>query len=389
MPDTLLGTFLIYNVFCQKYTKFYHLNDILPFRFGSMPGFCCYYFILSSLNHIVEIFVILCYNSSVKLARYVNFYLFSPGFVPGLFHLTKDLNMQRVTYIYSGETQTFYFNFPYIEKSNIVVTVDGKPAPAYNVIGVKGGLNKDFPFSSGKIVFVKPLKMFQTITIERHMPYNRPVDFQPTAKITSMDLNLDMNNTLELLKDLKDEVDDLRNKYKDITDKEKIDNLLEKIELVNQNIAKFAEEIAKLDGISDIFDDIDDLQESVSSINESINNLDESITTANNNIDTINETINLPNKWCYLPSNKYIDLNVQNGGTYVAPDNGYIWLQAGQNPNTQLYVDILDTSGNLIYGDGAILDYGCVFIPITKGNTALIKYTAKQFLRFVYAVSAI
>ena len=185
--------------------------------------------------------------------------------------------MQRVTYIYSGETQTFYFNFPYIEKSNIVVTVDGKPAPAYNVIGVKGGLNPDFPFSSGKIVFVKPLKMFQTITIERHLPYNRPVDFQPTAKIIPMDLNLDMNNTLELLKDLKDEVDDIKNKYKDITDKEKIDNLLEKIELVNQNIAKFAEEIAKLDAISDMSDDIDELQDNVANHDTEIETLQTSI----------------------------------------------------------------------------------------------------------------
>lgn len=185
--------------------------------------------------------------------------------------------MQRVTYIYSGETQTFYFNFPYIEKSNIVVTVDGKPAPAYNVVGVKGGLNKDFPFSSGRIVFVKPLKMFQSITIERHLPYERPVDFQPTAKITSMDLNLDMNNTLELLKDLKDEVDDLRNKYKDITDKEKIDNLLEKIELVNQNIAKFAEGIAKLDSISDMLDDIDELQDNVANHDTEIETLQTSI----------------------------------------------------------------------------------------------------------------
>ena len=208
----------------------------------------------------------------------VNYQLFRPGFVLGLFlHLTKDLNMQRVTYIYSGETQTFYFNFPYIEKSNIVVTVDGKPAPAYNVIGVKGGLNPDFPFSSGKIVFVKPLKMFQSITIERHLPYERPVDFQPTAKISPMDLNLDMNNTIELLKDLKDEVDDLRNKYKDITDKEQIDNLLEKIELVNQNIATLSDQIAALDGISDIMDDIDELQDNVANQNTEIENLQSSI----------------------------------------------------------------------------------------------------------------
>jgi len=201
--------------------------------------------------------------------------------VPGLFHLTKDLNMQRVTYIYSGETQTFYFNFPYIEKSNIVVTVDGKPAPAYDVIGVKGGLNKDFPFLSGKIVFVKPLKMFQTITIERHMPYNRPVDFQPTAKITSIDLNFDMNNTLELLKDLKDEVDDLREKYENITDSEKIDTVLEKIDLVNTKIATFADQLQILDQVPGLEEAVSAIQPTIESINATITEITSSLSTLN------------------------------------------------------------------------------------------------------------
>ena len=189
--------------------------------------------------------------------------------------------MQRVTYIYSGETQTFYFNFPYIEKSNIVVTVDGKPAPAYNVIGVKGGLNPDFPFSSGRIVFVKPLKMFQSITIERHLPYERPVDFQPTAKISPMDLNLDMNNTIELLKDLKDEVDDLRSKYKDITDKEQIDNLLEKIALFNRDITAFAEQLQILDQVPGLEEAVSSMQSTIESINATISEITSSLSALN------------------------------------------------------------------------------------------------------------
>ena len=189
--------------------------------------------------------------------------------------------MQRITYIYSGETQTFYFNFPYIEKSNIVVTVDGKPAPAYNVIGVKGGLNRDFPFSSGKIVFVKPLKMFQTITIERHLPYKRPVDFQPTAKITPIDLNFDMNNTLELLKDLKDEVDDIKNKYKDITDKEQIDTLLEKIALFNKDLANFADQLQILDQVPGLEEAVSSMQSTIESINATISEITSSLSTLN------------------------------------------------------------------------------------------------------------
>ena len=189
--------------------------------------------------------------------------------------------MQKVSYIYSGENQTFYFNFPYFEKSNIVVTVDNKPAPAYNVSGNKGGLDPDFPFVSGRIVFVKPLKMFQTITIERHLPYNRPVDFQPMSQIKHSDLNLDMNNTMELLKDLKDEVDDIKNKYKDITDKEQIDTLLEKIALFNKELANFAEQLQILDQVPGLEEAISSIQSTIESINATISEITSSLSTLN------------------------------------------------------------------------------------------------------------
>lgn len=189
--------------------------------------------------------------------------------------------MQKVSYIYSGETRTFYFNFPYFEKSNIVVTVDNKPAPAYNVIGNKGGLNPDFPFSSGRIVFEKPLKKFETITIERHLPIARIVDFQPTVKITPMDLNLDMNNTLELLKDLKDEVDDIKNKYKDITNKEQIDTLLEKIALFNKDLATFADQLQILDQVPGLEEAVSVIQPTIESINATITEITSSLSTLN------------------------------------------------------------------------------------------------------------
>lgn len=225
--------------------------------------------------------------------------------------------MQKVSYIYSGETRTFYFNFPYFEKSNIVVTVDNKPAPAYNVIGNKGGSNPDFPFTSGRIVFEKPLKKFETITIERHLPYVRPVDFQPTVQITPSALNLDMNYTMELLKDIKDEFDSFREKYADIVDKESTNLLLEKIDMVNQNISQFAEEIAALDGISDVMKDIDELQDNVANQNTEIENLQSSI-------DNIiqNPTPTLPD-YAATP----ISLSTSTGVWTTAPTSGVLHIK--------------------------------------------------------------
>ena len=111
--------------------------------------------------------------------------------------------MQTVSYVANGKATTFYFNFPYFDRDNIVVTVNGVNAPSYNLIGTKGGTAPDFPFTSGKIVFQKPPKRYDTITIERHLPLARAIDFQPTAQITPTLLNQDMNYTMEVLKDLR------------------------------------------------------------------------------------------------------------------------------------------------------------------------------------------
>ena len=255
--------------------------------------------------------------------------------------------MQRVTYIYSGETQTFYFNFPYIEKSNIVVTVDGKPAPAYNVIGVKGGLNPDFPFSSGRVVFVKPLKMFQSITIERHLPYERPVDFQPTAKISPMGLNLDMNNTIELLKDLKDEVDDLRSKYKDITDKEQIDNLLEKIALFNKNLATFADQLQILDQVPGLEEAVSSMQSTIESINATITEITSSLSALNTRTENLLDFVvesQLPTaENNYTWYRKYKSGWVEQGGIYNSADLTFVVEMA--DSNYYLFLQPRNTSG--------------------------------------------
>ena len=189
--------------------------------------------------------------------------------------------MQKVSYIYGGETRTFYFNFPYFEKSNIVVTVDNKPAPAYNVIGNKGGSNPDFPFTSGRIVFEKPLNKFETITIERHLPLVRPVDFQPLARITSTMLNQDMNYTMELLKDVRDDLDTFHQNYADIVDKESTELRLSKIDLVNQNIADMSEHL-------DVFDSIPLMQTAIESLQSTVATLTSGLSNCTNSIDLLN-----------------------------------------------------------------------------------------------------
>lgn len=183
--------------------------------------------------------------------------------------------MQTVSYIANGETTTFYFNFPYFERDNIVVTVNNGPAPAYNIIGTKGGLDPDFPFISGRIVFLKPPKYLATITIERRLPLARPVDFQPLSHIIPTMLNQDMNYTIELLKDMRDELDALHQNYSDIADKEATALLLGKIDLVNQNIANVSQKIDSLDGITGLPNEVAELQKSLSGLSNTVESINQ------------------------------------------------------------------------------------------------------------------
>ena len=189
--------------------------------------------------------------------------------------------MQKVSYVANGETTTFYFNFPYFERDNIVVTVNNGPAPSYNLIGTRGGMDPDFPFTSGRIVFQKPPKHFDTVTIERHLPLVRPVDFQPLAQITSTMLNQDMNYTMELLKDMRDELDTLHQNYADISNKESTVLLLEKINLVNQNIADISEHW-------EVLDSIPGLQTAIESLQNTVETLAGDLSSCSNSIDVLN-----------------------------------------------------------------------------------------------------
>lgn len=159
----------------------------------------------------------------------------------------------------NGFTTEFFFNFPYFENSNIIVTVNNRSAPAYNVIGTSAGLDADIPYTGGKVVFETAPSSIDSITIARSLPLSRIADYQPLAKIQPTMLNQDLNYMMEVLKDLQDELDALRAQYTDIADKESTDILLAKIAAINEAITEVSQQIIDLGDISTIHDSISTL----------------------------------------------------------------------------------------------------------------------------------
>ena len=121
--------------------------------------------------------------------------------------------MQKVSYMGDDSTTEFYFNFPFYTNTDIVVLKNNQTATDYTIIGTSAGLNADIPYTGGKIVFNIAPVATDSITIYRHLPLTRTVDYQPTEKINPTILNQDMNYMMEVLKDLQDELDGFRTQY--------------------------------------------------------------------------------------------------------------------------------------------------------------------------------
>lgn len=174
----------------------------------------------------------------------------SPG---GFFCYNKGVLMQKVSYMGNGSTTEFYFNFPYFENSNVVVTKNNQTATGYNIIGNSGGLNADIPYTGGKVVFETAPGTLDNITISRNLPLSRIADYQPLARIDPKTLNQDLNYLMEILKDQKDDLDNFSAKYADIVNQDTTQNLLSRLNTVGQ-------QITDLGDISQIQSDISGLK---------------------------------------------------------------------------------------------------------------------------------
>ena len=146
--------------------------------------------------------------------------------------------MQKVSYIGDGSTTEFYFNFPFYANTYIIVLKNTQTATNFRVVGTDGGLNSDFPYTNGKVVFDIAPSSTDIITIYRHIPLTRVIDYQPTEKIDPVNLNQDMNYMLEILKDMQDNLDIFKEQYNDIVNKESTENLLSKISAFNHRWKK-------------------------------------------------------------------------------------------------------------------------------------------------------
>ena len=159
--------------------------------------------------------------------------------------------MQKITYRGNGTKTEFYFEFPFYQDTDIIVTKNNEIVTNYTIDGVSNGLNADIPYNGGTVVFNNAPTTTEYITISRELPLKRIVDYQPTEKINPTILNQDQNYTMEVLKDFKDKLDDFDEKYSVITDTDSMKNLSDQIdvltEITNEHTVRLGEGFDVLD----------------------------------------------------------------------------------------------------------------------------------------------
>ena len=160
--------------------------------------------------------------------------------------------MQKVSYMGDGETTEFSFSFPYFDNTNIVVTKNNATATGYEIVGTSGGLDADFPYTGGRVVFETAPTSLDSITIARSLPLARIVDYQPLAKLEPTTLNQDANYLMEVIKDLSDELETLKTQYSEIADKESTATLLARITTIHNEIVAVSAQITALGDVSEI-----------------------------------------------------------------------------------------------------------------------------------------
>lgn len=185
--------------------------------------------------------------------------------------------MQKVSYMGDGTTTEFFFNFPFFENSNVIVTANDEPAMDYTIIGTSGGIDADIPYTGGKVVFDVAPRAIDCITIARQLSLARIVDYQPIEKIDPTTLNQDLNYLMEVIKDRKDELADLTTKYSEIADKESTEIILSRISAIHEEIVDIDAKIQALGDIGTLQQRVTDLTTTVGGHTNSINALDTTV----------------------------------------------------------------------------------------------------------------
>lgn len=264
-----------------------------------------------------------------------------------------------------GTTKTFYFTFPFFGVNDIHVKVNNvaQSTDDYTLTPTQTPNDADTEYTGGSIEFTAAPANGATITIYREIDLVRHIDYQPTEKPLSHQLNQDFNQCIGALRELKI-------------------NLKNALDLAT--IPTLADLLASLETISgqlDTFltaDDLTDINTAISGISDKANKTLDNIT-ANGKTKVANLA---------MPSSSYIDYTLTDR-SFTAPANGYFNAIAkmGSNSNIRWTNDTNGIAINYMNTGNDTRNAG-ILIPAKTGDEltlAASNVTSMEQIRFIYA----
>jgi len=108
------------------------------------------------------------------------------------------------TLVGDGITKTFYFTFPFFGVNDIHVKIDGveQSTDTYTMTPNPTPNDADTEYTGGRIEFTTAPANGAIVTIYREIDLTRHVDYQPTEKPLSYQLNQDANQLMGALREL-------------------------------------------------------------------------------------------------------------------------------------------------------------------------------------------
>lgn len=223
-----------------------------------------------------------------------------------------------------GTTKTFYFTFPFFGVNDIHVTVNDveQTTDDYTLTATQTPNDADTEYTGGSIEFDTAPANGASVVIYREIDLTRHIDYQPTEKPLSHQLNQDFNQCMGALRELKIKLQNAIG----LANIPNVADLLEQITRITENMP----DCLTADDLSELNDAIDDLETAITALNAYDYVVESQNPTADNN---------------YTWYRKYKSGWVEQGGQTVTTNNTVVVTLPVEMANTNYTISGMAKTG--------------------------------------------
>lgn len=244
------------------------------------------------------------------------------------------------TYTGDGTTSTFYFTFPFFGTNDVKVSVGGatQTSDDFTIYPNTSPAPADTPYIGGRIDFATAPTTGAVIKIWRDIALERHIDYQPTAQPQSHQLNQDVNQCIEILKELAETLTNIVS----LANVPTLNNLLSELTTIQNTLGT----LATASSVTTLSNTVDDHTTSITNLNTTVGGHTTAINTLNG-YDYVVESQSPTADNNYTWYRKYKSGWIEQGGSiaYNTGTSGTITLPITMSHNKYAVVSNTENNG--------------------------------------------